>query len=128
MFSHVTVGTNDIARSRAFYDPVMASLGLKLLHQGDDYAGYGKGADELPWFWVLPTFDGAPASPGNGTHFAFLTASRAQVDEFHRTALAAGGSDEGAPGLRPRYSENYYGAYARDPDGNKLQAVCYAAS
>ena len=128
MLSHVTVGTNDIARSRAFYDPVMASLGLKLVDEGDDYAGYARGPEELPWFWVLPAFDGAPASHGNGTHFAFLAASRAAVDEFHRAALAAGGSDEGAPGLRPQYSENYYGAYVRDPDGNKLQAVCHAAS
>ena len=127
MLSHVTVGTNDIARSRAFYDPVMASLGLKLVDEGDDYAGYAKGPEELPWFWVLPTFDGAPASHGNGTHFAFLAASRAQVDEFHRVALAAGGSDEGAPGPRPHYTETYYGAYVRDPDGNKLQAVCHAA-
>ena len=127
MFSHVTVGTNDIARSRAFYDPVMASLDLTLVHDGGDYAAYGKAGEDIPLFWVLPPYDGGSAGHGNGSHFAFLASSRAAVDTFHRTALASGGSDEGAPGPRPQYSENYYGAYVRDPDGNKLQAVCYAA-
>ena len=73
---------------------------------------------------MLPPFDGRPAERGNGWHCAFLAPSRAAVDAFHTAALGAGGSDEGAPGLRPQYTENYYGAYVRDPDGNKLQAVC----
>jgi catechol 2,3-dioxygenase-like lactoylglutathione lyase family enzyme len=74
---------------------------------------------------VLPPFDGRPAARGNGWHCAFLAPSRAAVDAFHAAALAAGGSDEGAPGPRPQYSDNYDGAYVRDTDGNKLQAVCY---
>jgi catechol 2,3-dioxygenase-like lactoylglutathione lyase family enzyme len=71
--------------------------------------------------------DGKPASAGNGAHVAFIAESRAQVDEFHRAALAHGGSDAGPPGLRPEYDANYYGAFVRDPDGNKVEAVCFMA-
>jgi catechol 2,3-dioxygenase-like lactoylglutathione lyase family enzyme len=72
-------------------------------------------------------FDGNAATVGNGGHAAFNADSRAAVDKFHAAALAGGGTDEGRPGLRPHYNENYYGAYVRDPDGNKLQAVCHNA-
>ncbi len=126
MLSHVTVGTNDTARARAFYDEVLATIGLKRVYDQDDYFAYGENADSPPCFWVVPPFDGRPAERGNGWHCAFLASSRAAVDAFHAAALETGGSDEGAPGLRPQYSETYYGAYVRDPDGNKLQAVCYA--
>ncbi len=71
--------------------------------------------------------DGAPATPGNGTMVSFLASSRAAVDAFHAAALAHGGTDEGAPGLRPQYGAQFYAAYVRDPDGNKLNAVCYRA-
>ena len=125
MFSHVTVGSSDIARAKAFYDRTLTPLGISLVHEEADALAYGRGAREVPWFWVLPPFDGRPAERGNGWHCAFLAPSRAAVDAFHAAALASGGSDEGAPGLRPQYSETYYGAYVRDPDGNKLQAVCY---
>jgi catechol 2,3-dioxygenase-like lactoylglutathione lyase family enzyme len=80
-----------------------------------------------PKTFVGPTFDRAAARPGNGVHIAYLVADRATVDAFHSAALTNGGSDEGAPGLRPHYHPNYYGAYVRDPDGNKLQAVCHSA-
>ena len=73
-----------------------------------------------PCFWVLPPFDERPAERGNGWHCAFLAPSRAAVDAFHAAALDAGGGDEGVPGLRPQYSETYYGAYVRDADGNKI--------
>lgn len=125
MISHVTVGSNDIARARAFYETVMTPLGYHRVIDGDDYFAYGETAAAPPSFWVLPPFDGRPAERGNGWHCAFLAPSRAAVDAFHAAALATGGSDEGAPGLRPDYSETYYGAYVRDPDGNKLQAVCH---
>lgn len=128
MFSHVTIGSNDHARAKAFYDAVLPRLGLSLVHDEDHAIAYGRAGSEGPWFWILTPWDGEPASAGNGTHFAFQAESRAQVDAFHATALEAGGRDEGAPGLRPRYSEIYYGAYVRDPDDNKLQAVCYAAA
>ena len=78
-----------------------------------------------PKLYILPPFDGNPAKAGNGVHAAFKAASRETVDEFYRVALEHGGTDEGPPGLRPHYHPNYYGAYVRDPDGNKIQAVCH---
>jgi catechol 2,3-dioxygenase-like lactoylglutathione lyase family enzyme len=125
MISHVTVGSKDVARAKAFYERVMAPLGYARVDDGDDYFAYAETETSPPCFYVLAPFDGRPAAPGNGWHCAFLAPSRAAVDAFHAAALAAGGSDEGAPGLRPQYSEHYYGTYVRDPDGNKLQAVCY---
>jgi len=125
MISHVTVGSNDIARAKAFYQRVMAPLGYVRVVEGDNHFAYGEAEGAPAGFWVLTPFDGRPAERGNGWHCAFLAPSRAAVDAFHAAALAAGGRDEGAPGPRPHYSENYYGAYVRDPDGNKLQAVCH---
>ncbi len=124
MISHVTVGSSDIVRAKAFYEKLMAPLGYVRVYEAEDYFAYGETEASPPCFWVLPPFDGRPAERGNGWHCAFLAPSRAAVDAFHAAALGAGGSDEGAPGLRPQYTENYYGAYVRDPDGNKLQAVC----
>ena len=124
MFSHITLGTNDIARARGFYEPVMAVLGIEqpFLLPGSLVFGTMAG----PKLFVVSPFDGNAASHGNGTHAAFLASNRAKVDAFHAAALAHGGSDEGAPGLRAHYHLNYYGAYVRDPDGNKLQAVCHS--
>ncbi len=124
--SHVTLGINDVARAREFYGPVLATLDFECLREHDRGARYGRQAIDLPWLSTVRPFDGRPASWGNGTHVAFLAPSRAAVDAFHATATALGGMDEGAPGLRPQYKEHYYGAYVRDLDGNKLQAVCYA--
>lgn len=128
MFSHVTLGTNDMARARVFYDAVLTTLGLKRLADfGEAGIAYGRPGehDALVPFWVLTPFDRGRATFGNGTHVALLAPSRAAVDAFHAAALAEGGSDEGRPGLRPAYHAHYYGAYVRDPDGNKLQAVCH---
>ncbi len=124
MISHVTLGSHDVERAGAFYDKVLACLGYTRSFAGDGFIGYGSNADGVPKFWVCLPFDGQPAGVGNGTHVAFTAESRDQVDDFHRVALAEGGSDEGAPGPRPHYGEHYYGAYVRDPDGNKIQAVC----
>lgn len=123
MFSHVTMGTNDMERARAFYDAVLATLGHACFTKGKHHTGYGKpDSDQV---WLLSPFDRQPASPGNGCHVAFLAPDRASVDAFHAAALAHGGTDEGKPGLRAHYHANYYGAYARDLDGNKIQAVCH---
>ena len=124
MFSHVTLGTNDWPRARPFWIAVMAVLSHPELFEHEGGIAFGLPAG--PKTFVGPTFDGALATPGNGVHIAYLVADRATVDAFHATALAHGGSDEGAPGLRPHYHPNYYGAYVRDPDGNKLQAVCHS--
>ena len=123
MYSHTTLGTNDPAAARRFYDAVMAVLGhLPLFPLDDPRIAYGTFAG--PKLFIGQPFDGKPAASGNGPHLAFSVPDRATVDAFHAAALAGGGSDEGAPGLRPHYHANYYGAYVRDPDGNKLQAVC----
>jgi len=127
MFSHLTVGYTDRAASEAFYAAVMPCLDLPQQSVSEHYIAYGPAPETPPWLFVLDPFDGKPATCGNGFHIAFNATSRAMVDRFHDEALAAGGTDEGAPGLRPRYSADYYGAYVRDPAGNKLQAVCYLA-
>ena len=121
MYSHTTIGIDDFARSEPFYDAIMAVLGHPELIRYDKGKGYG-----LPTgakLFIGPAYDGAPASAGNGTHIAFIAPDHA----FHAAALAHGGRDEGAPGPRPHYHLHYYGAYVRDPEGNKLQAVCHSA-
>jgi catechol 2,3-dioxygenase-like lactoylglutathione lyase family enzyme len=120
MIHHVSVGTNDIERARAFYDAVLPVIGLRLLHGGDGAADYGSGQTS---FSIETPVDGKPASVGNGSHIAFAAEDRAMVDRFYETALANGGSCDGAPGLRPEYDAHYYGAFVRDPDGNKIEAL-----
>jgi len=100
-------------------------LELPLLFNRPGGAAYGDLTG--PKIFIGPTFDGYPASNGNGSHIAFLAKDRETVDAFYAAALEHGGTDEGAPGLRPQYHAHYYGAYVRDPDGNKLQAVCHSA-
>jgi catechol 2,3-dioxygenase-like lactoylglutathione lyase family enzyme len=124
MIHHLSLGTNDVARARAFYDPVLAVVGLRLLKAGDKGLDYGVGTF---LFSLEAPVDGRPATAGNGVHVAFAAEDRAMVDAFHRTALERGGRDAGAPGLRPVYDGNYYGAFVLDPDGNKIEAVTYSA-
>ncbi|MFF7710668.1 VOC family protein [Pseudomonas sp. NPDC007930] len=129
MFSHIILGARDLAALAAFYDPVLAALGLQRMPDEDDGGPAGVGwqlpGQRLPQFFVQLPFNGQPASAGNGTQVSFLAASREQVDAAWAAALAAGGVDEGAPGVRPRYAADYYGAYCRDPEGNKLCVVCW---
>ena len=127
MFSHFTVGTNDLAGAIAFYDAVLAPLGIVQAVSSPEhgYAGFGHAGGRARLFVCRP-FDDRDATAGNGTHVAFPAPDRAAVDAFHAAALAHGGEDEGAPGPRPHYHEHYYGAYVRDPDGNKLQACCHS--
>ena len=123
MFSHVTVGTNDLTKAGAFYDAVFDALGISRGFESETFISYGERSGGR--FFVMSPYDREPATIGNGFHAAFRAENRAQVDAFHAAALAHGGTDEGAPGLRPLYHADYYGAYVRDPDGNKLQAVCH---
>ena len=122
MYSHTTIGANDLVRAQAFYDGVLAPLGLEVRFSGDGMVGYGLPGGR-PQFLLVRPFDGGEPSTGNGTMIALLASRRALVDACHAAALERGGRDEGGPGLRPHYHRNYYGAYFRDPDGNKI-CVC----
>ena len=127
MISHVHVGIDDFDRAFAFYDAVLPVLGLALRFRDPaaGWAGWQTPGVARPLFLVGRPFDRRAAAPGNGQMIALLAADRATVDRAHATALAAGGSDEGAPGLRPHYHADYYGAYFRDPEGNKLCVCCH---
>ena len=124
MLDHIGIPVSDYATSKSFYERALAPLGIALVMEvtpeqtGDDYA-CGFGAQGKPFFWI-----GRDNAQGH-THVAFVAARRADVDAFHRAGLAAGGRDNGAPGLRPHYHENYYGAFVLDPDGHNIEAVCH---
>ena len=127
VFSHAAVGSSDIRKARRFFDAVLKPLGLVRVETHAialAYAPEGFEGANAP-FWVLKPIDGKNATAGNGSTVAFDAPSRAAVDAFHAAALAGGGADEGAPGLRLLYHPHYYGAYVRDIDGNKLCAVCH---
>jgi catechol 2,3-dioxygenase-like lactoylglutathione lyase family enzyme len=124
MIHHLSLGTNDVDRARAFYDPFLSVLGLRRLGQDESSVDYGSSA--VLFSLETPT-DGAPAQPGNGAHVAFAAETRDMVRAFHRAALAHGGRDAGAPGIRAEYDANYFGAFALDPDGNKIEAVTFSA-
>jgi catechol 2,3-dioxygenase-like lactoylglutathione lyase family enzyme len=121
-FLYLTLGTNDLARATRFYDAVLAPLGLIRRATLENEIGYGAPADTRARLWITHPFDGAPATVGNGSMPAFTAPSQQAVRAFHEAALASGGTDEGAPGLRP-HGPAFYAAYVRDPDGNKLSAV-----
>jgi uncharacterized protein YhfF/catechol 2,3-dioxygenase-like lactoylglutathione lyase family enzyme len=135
MFHHLTLGTNDLAAGGAFYDSVLDPLGLVRTwndEEGDgwlcwQFLGQKPLGGTDPGFWLCHPADGAAATAANGGTIAFDAPTRSAVREFHDAALKAGGTCEGPPGLRPHYGENYYGAYVRDPVGNKIAAVCRAA-
>jgi lactoylglutathione lyase len=128
MFSHVFVGANDFDRALSFYRPLMDGLGIqpRFCEADRPWAGWQSQPDPRPLFLIGRPHNGSPHSPGNGQMVAFLAKTRAQVDQAYAVALANGGVSDGAPGLRPDYHANYYGAYFRDPDGNKLCVVCHA--
>lgn len=125
ILNHVTVGSNDIARARIFYDALTAPLGLVLHTALPDGLGYGRNG-ETARLWIVSPLDKQPAAAGNGITIGLAANTRAAVDAAYAAAMRSGGTDEGAPGLRPHYHPNYYGAYVRDPDGNKLCVVCHA--
>jgi catechol 2,3-dioxygenase-like lactoylglutathione lyase family enzyme len=127
MFSHVTVGCSDLERAAAFYDAVLIPLGLRRRvvtpDGGPAAACWISPAQALPRFYVYMPFDRNPAGAGNGSMTAFLAPDTASVDVAYKAGLANNGTGEGAPGLRPHYGNGYYGAYLRDPDGNKVHLV-----
>ncbi|WP_026613055.1 VOC family protein [Ensifer aridi] len=123
MLLYVTLGSNDLERAGAFYDRTLATLGLKRRKEDEVEIGYGAEGDFRSRLWVVTPFNREAATIGNGSMVALEAGSRAAVDAFYAAALANGGTDEGAPGLRP-FHPNFYAAYVRDPDGNKLSAVC----
>lgn len=127
MFSHVTVGCRNLEQAAAFYDAVLLPLGLRrrlvIPDGGPPSACWVMPDHRLPRFYVYLPFDRNPASIGNGSMVAFAAPSPAAVDAAHAAGLTARGTNEGAPGPRPHYGQGYYGAYLRDPDGNKLHVV-----
>lgn len=125
MLSHVTIAVSDFDRARDFYLPLMTRLGFDetWLAPGQE-AAYREPGKPRPLFFLTKPFEGE-ASPGNGPMVGFLARDRATVRACFDLAIAAGAKDEGAPGLRPRYHPDFYGAYFRDPDGNKVCVACH---
>jgi lactoylglutathione lyase len=129
MFSHIFVSVSDFERALTFYQPLMRSLGLeqRWVEADRPWAGWHSAGGTRPFFVICQPFDGKPHHPGNGQMVAFVAKDRDTVRVAHAAALENGGTDEGAPGLRPEYHPNYFGAYFRDPDGNKLCVACHDA-
>lgn len=119
---YITLGSNDLERSRRYYDPVMEALGTKSAFEYEGMTFAYKFPDGF-MVWVTKPQNGEAASCGNGHTAGLFTATTEAVDAAHAAALASGGSDEGAPGPRPLYGPDFYGAYARDPEGNKMSFV-----
>ncbi len=128
MFSHIFVGVTDLDRALSFYSALMDCLGIEArFHDGSrPWSVWQTTGGPRPLFLIGKPYDGQPHDRGNGQMVAFLAASRSLVDNAYQVALANGGTSEGSPGLRPEYHENYYGAYFRDPDGNKLCVACHS--
>ena len=129
MISHVFVGINDLPGSHTFYDAVLTALGWAPWFRDDTrpWAGWQMPGQPRPLFLIGAPEDGQPATAGNGQMVALLAQSRTAVDRAYAEGLRAGGSDAGAPGLRPQYHRHYYGAYLRDPEGNKIAIACHEA-
>ncbi|MDP3859649.1 MAG: VOC family protein [Stagnimonas sp.] len=127
MFSHVFVGISDFQKSLGFYVPVMAALGIKqrFCETERPWAAWEATPGGRPLFVIGRPFNRLIPHPGNGNMVAFLAESHAQVQRVYEVALASGGTCEGRPGPRPEYHAHYYGAYFRDPDGNKLAVACH---
>jgi catechol 2,3-dioxygenase-like lactoylglutathione lyase family enzyme len=132
MIDHLSVGVADLTRAKRFYDDVLATIGCTCIFtvdvpgEGIVAHGYGEIGSDHPRFWIgLPERVDTGANANGGTHICFTAKRRADIDAFHAAALKAGGKDNGQPGLRPHYHENYYGAFAFDLDGNKIEACSH---
>lgn len=125
ILSHVSLGTNQFEKAVAFYDQVLGALGIgRFLDLSEEFpaVAYGRA---YPEFWIQAPHDRKPAEVANGVHVAFYAATTDEVDAFYRAALAAGATDDGAPGKRPHYGEQYYGCFVRDLDGHKIEAMAW---
>jgi catechol 2,3-dioxygenase-like lactoylglutathione lyase family enzyme len=126
LIDHVSIPVADLSRAAAFYDAVLAPLGLYRRKERPGAVGYGRDNRAAPVFWILDRVREGGALPGVGLHVSFEAPDRASVAAFHATALRHGGADAGAPGLRPQYTMPFYGAFVFDLDGFKIEAVCRA--
>lgn len=117
MIDHMTLTVRDLPQARTFYETVLATLGYQVKMTFGDFVGFGD--QRKPYFWLRP---GEPSRP---MHIAFAARDRAAVDAFHRVALGAGASDDGAPGPRPHYHQHYYGCFVVEPEGHHIEAVCH---
>ena len=120
IISHVSLGTNHYDEALAFYEKVLATLGCKIIMEHPGATAFGK---QFPEFWVCKPHDGGKANTGNGVHFGFVAGSKAEVEAFHKAAIASGAEDDGKPGGREDYGEPYYGCFVRDLDGHKIEAA-----
>ena len=121
MIAHVSIGVSNIDASKRFYDAALEALGYKCLRAARSLVGYGYGRDSIA-LWVAQADHPVPADEKSGLHFCFAAPDTAAVDAFHAAAMAAGGQDNGAPGLRPIYGPYYYTAFIIDPDGYRIEA------
>ncbi len=121
MIDHLSIGVRDVARAKRFYDATLAPLGYTCLSAGEASLGFG---DATVTLWVGAAERPVPADDKSGLHVCFAAPTRRSVDAFHAAALAAGGKDNGRPGLRPDYGASYYAAFVFDPDGYRLEAYC----
>ena len=124
MIDHVSVAVRDLEAATRFYETVLAALGFAKLETRPATVGFGK---RYPEFWINLREGFAPLPENSGAHICFRARSTDLVDAFYDAALAAGGTSDGAPGLRPQHGEGYYAAFIRDPDGNRIEAVSFAA-
>jgi catechol 2,3-dioxygenase-like lactoylglutathione lyase family enzyme len=122
VIDHVSIAVGDLVRAAKFYEAVLVPLGYAKRETRPATIAFGKRYSE---FWLNLRADMAPIDPDSGAHVALRATSTALVDAFHAAALAAGGTSDGAPGLRPQHGEGYYAAFIRDPDGNRIEAVTF---
>lgn len=116
---HASIGTNNLVKAKAFYQPLLATLDIDLVSEYSHALAFGKG---YPEFWVQIPYDKKPMSAGNGVHFGFVAKSQQQVESFYHKALELGARCNGKPGGRPDYGDPYYGCFVIDPEGNKIEA------
>jgi len=122
VLDHVGLNVSDFERSKTFYLAALAPLGIRTVMELPEWKALGLGDGQKPYLWIHER-----GTPSTSTHVALAAPNVETVDAFHAAALAAGGTDNGAPGPRPQYHEGYYGAFVLDPDGNNIEAVCHRA-